>query len=192
VKLPRLWLDGIIRPLKMTAHLAVAPAPGVGFAAVLLRFVVTSLTSILSLYLLGRQPFVPSELVMLPTERYYFAELFFLPFWGLAIWSLMGSFVYLTVRLSKGEADYGKILNSIAVGMLVPMPFLWVWDWTAIALNIYTVTNQVVTHSIAQLWEASIQAICFVKVLRLNPALAIVLAVLANAMYIALAMHFIR
>jgi hypothetical protein len=188
----KLWVDGIARPLKMAARIGDAPTPALGLAAVLIRFVATSATSILALYLLGRLPFVPSELVTLPTDRYYFAEMFFLPVWGLAIWLLMGSFVYLVLRFANTERSYDGILNIVGMGMLVPMPFLWLWDWTAIALNIYTVTNQAVTHSVAQSWEASIQAICFVKALKLHPAAAILLAVLINALYICLAMHFIR
>jgi hypothetical protein len=188
----RLWIDGIARPLKMAASLSDAPAPALGLAAVLIRFIATSLTSILALYLLARLPFVPSELTMLPTERYYLAEMFFLPLWGLAIWILMGSFVYLSLRFINSKSDYDKILNIIGIGMLVPMPFLWIWDWTAITLNIYTVINQAITHSIAQSWEATIQAVCYAKVLRIRLPIAIALAVLTNALYIVLAMHFIR
>jgi hypothetical protein len=78
------------------------------------------------------------------------------------------------------------------MGMLVPMPLLWIWDWTAIALNIYTVTNQAITHSMAQTWEATIQAVCYTKVLKTKAPIAIALAVLSNALYVVLAMHFIR
>jgi hypothetical protein len=188
----RLWVDGITRPFKLATALSSAPAPAVGLAAVLIRFVATSLTSILSLYLLGRLPFVPSELTELPTERYYLAEMFFLPLWGLAIWILMASVVYLSLRFTSTKSDHDKILNIIGMGMLVPMPLLWIWDWTAIAVNIYTVTNQAITHSIAQTWEATIQVVCYVKVLKIRLPIAIFLAVVTNACYVLLAMHFIR
>jgi uncharacterized membrane protein len=78
----------------------------------------------------------------------------------------MATIVYLTLRFSSANCSYDKILNIIGMGMLVLMPFLWIWDWTAIALNIYTVANQAVTHSIAQSWEATIEALCFNKILR--------------------------
>ena len=187
-----LWIDGIARPVKMAERLGGATTPAIGLAAVLIRFIVTSATSLLALCLLARLPFVPSELVKLPTESYYLAELFFLPAWGLAMWMLMGSFVYLALRFSRARAELDRILNIIGIGMLVPMPVLWLWDWAAIALNIYTVINQAISHSIAQTWEATIEAVCFVKVLRLHPAVSILLVVLANALYIFLAMHFIR
>jgi hypothetical protein len=176
----------------MASRLSDAPAPKLGLAAVLIRFVTTSATSLLALYLLSRLPFAPSEFVDLPVEKYYLAEMFFLPLWGLAIWILMGSVVYLILRFSSAKCDFDKILNIFGLGMLVPMPFLWLWDWTAIALNIYTVTNQAITHSIAQIWEAAIEIVCFLKVLRLRPASSIALVAIANAIYIALAMHFIR
>jgi hypothetical protein len=192
MRLFRLWIDGIARPFKMATALAIAPAPAVGLVAVLIRFVATSLTSILSLYLLGRLPFVPSELTALSTERYYLAEMFFLPIWGLAIWILMASIVYLCLRFTRTRSDYDKILNIIGIGMLVPMPVLWIWNWTAIAVNIYTVTNQAITHSIAQTWEATIQAVCYVKLLKISLPIAIALAIVTNACYILIAMHFIR
>lgn len=188
----RLWIDGIAGPSKLATALSNAPGPGVGLAAVWVRFAGTSLTSILSLYLLGRLPFVPSELTMLPTERYYLAEMFFLPLWGLAIWMLMGSVVYLSLRFTRTKGDYDKILNIVGMGMLVPMPLLWLWDWTAIALNIYTVTNQAITHSIAQTWEATVQAVCYAKVLKVSVPVAAALAIVTNAGYVLLAMHFIR
>jgi hypothetical protein len=188
----RLWALGIFRPANMAARLNNAKGPSFGLCAVLVRFVSTSATSILALYLAGRLPFAPSELILLPTEKYYFAEMFFLPAWGLAIWLLMASMAYLALRFRGAESNYDKILNIVGMGMLVPMPFLWIWDWTAIALNIYTVTNQAVSHSIAQAWETTVQAICYVKVLKVSVSMAIFLAILTNAIYILLAMHFIR
>lgn len=188
----KLWLDGLFRPNRMTGVLAGMPKPYYGLAAVLVRFVFTSFTSVLSLYLLGRLPFAQSELVRLPIEKYYLAEMLFLPAWGIAIWLLMGSLAHLLLRLFKTESDFDQVLNILGFGMLVPMPFVWIWDWTAIALNIYGVTIQAITHSIAQSWEAIIEGVCFVRILRIKPAAAIVLAVLINGIYIGLAMVFIR
>jgi hypothetical protein len=188
----KLLIDGIRRPVKMADALAKAPAPAMGLQAVLFRFILTSITSLLALQLLHRLPFAPSELVNLPIEKYYFAEVFFLPVWGVAIWVLMSSVVYLVLQLGKITVDYGKILNAIGIGMLVPMPVLWVWDWIAIGLNIYTVTNQAVSHSIALSWGAIIQVICITRLLKVKLWLAVILIVVANAMYVALAMHFIR
>ncbi len=67
----------------MTDELRAKPAPLYGFVMVLIRFVVTSLTSLLALYLLDRVPFAPSRLTFLRNENYYRAEIFFLPLWGI-------------------------------------------------------------------------------------------------------------
>jgi hypothetical protein len=57
------------------------PAPFWGMWAVLILFIVTSLTTTLALSLLGLLPFAPSNLTFLPTEDYYKAEIFFLFPW---------------------------------------------------------------------------------------------------------------
>ena len=53
-------------------------------------------------------------------------------------------------------------------------------------------TNQAITHSMAQTWEATIQAVCYVKVLKTKVPTAIALAVVTNANYVFLAVQFIR
>ena len=64
----RLWWAGIVSPIKMTRQLADVASPRCGFFAVLIRFVVTTLTTGLALCLLGRRPFAPSEFVGLPDD----------------------------------------------------------------------------------------------------------------------------
>ena len=192
VRVIQLWYAGIVNPFKMVSKLRDLASPNCGFFAVLIRFVVTTLTTGLALYLLGRRPFVPSEFVRLPDDRYYFAQLFFLPLWGFAIWILMTAVVHLILRLARKESDFDRILNIIGMGMLVPMPVLWLWDWAAVAFGLYKVTIMAITHSVAQVWEATVEAIGFAKVLRLKVVVAVLLSVLINGIYIALAMHFIR
>ena len=104
----------------------------------------------------------------------------------------MGSVAHLLLVISGIKSDYNKVLNIIGIGMLVPMPFLWIWDWIAIYSNIYTVINQAITHTIAQIWETTIQSICFVGIFKVKIFRAIIIAVLINAIYIGLAMHIIR
>jgi hypothetical protein len=188
----RIWLLGITAPSRIFYTLGDKPAPFWGMSAVLIRFVVTSLTSILSLYLLGRLPFAPSRLSFLPVENYYRAEIFFLPFWGLGIWLLMGGITHLAIRLFGKRNDFDRILNIIGLGMIVPMPVLWLFDWTAIGLDFYGLMPQAVSHSIAQTWEAGVEAVGFKKLLGLGLPFAVALAVIINAVYILLAMIFIR
>ncbi len=176
----------------MTEELKHKSAPLWGFVMVLIRFIITSLTSLLALYLLHRIPFAPSKLTMLPIEQYYRAEIFFLPLWGIGIWILMAGLSHLSIRIFRGASDYDQILNIIGMGMLTPMPVLWLWDWIAIAIDIYGLTAQAISHTVAQLWEATIQTIGFKTILGLKLPTAALLAVVINALYVALAMIFIR
>jgi hypothetical protein len=183
---------GIYNPRLVLIELDSRDSLKTGITFVLIRFIITTLTSPLLLYLLGRVPFASSQLVNLPIKSYYFAEIFFLPIWGIFIWLLMGSFTYLLLRLINKNIVIDKIFNIIGLGMIIPMPLLWLWDWTAIALNIYTVIPQAISHSIAQVWEGTIEAMGFKQLLKLKTKTAIGIAVIINLVYISLAMMFIR
>lgn len=188
----KIWFLGLIKPARMVDELRDKPAPFWGLWAVLIRFVVTSLTSILALYLLGRLAFAPSRLTSLPIENYYKAEIFFLPVWGLGIWLLMGSVAHIAIRLSGRQSSFDSILNVIGMGMLTPMPVLWLFDWATIALGWYGLMTQAVSHSIVQLWEAGVEAVGFRRILGLRLPVAIMLAIAINVIYVLLAMIFIR
>jgi hypothetical protein len=158
----------------------------------MLRFIVTSITSVLALYLLKRLPFAPSYLSFLPVENYYRAELFFLPVWGVGVWISMGGIAHVIIRMSGKQSNLDLILNIVAMGMIIPMPFLWLWDWSSIAIGHYHVVNQAISHSIAQLWEATIQALAFRKLLRLKTSFAFSLAIVINVVFVLMANIFIR
>jgi len=67
----QLWWIGLWQPSRAFLERSGFAAPLWGLWAILIRFVVTALTTTLALYLLGRTPFTPSYLTFLPTERYY-------------------------------------------------------------------------------------------------------------------------
>ena len=186
------WFRAIFKPIRTIDELIRKPSPTWGLWAVLTRFIVTSLTTTLALYLLGRLPFVDSQLTILPIENYYKAEIFFLPFWGLGIWLLMSSLSHIIIRLSGRSSNFDHVLNIIGIGMLVPMPFLWLWDWTSIGLNWPYLPQLAVAHSLSQIWEGSIQAIGFRRIVGLKVRFAIILAIVINVVYILLAQFFIR
>jgi hypothetical protein len=163
-----------------------------GFWAVVVRFVFTSLTTILLLHLLGRVPFKPSRLTFLATENYYGVEIFFLPLYGLLIWLLGSAVVHLVLRLSGKACDFDQVLNVIGMGMLIPMPVVWIWDWTMIAIDSYHVTVMAVSHSVFALWGAMLFSIGFIKVLDVRKLSAVGLAILITGTYISTAMIFIR
>lgn len=188
----RVWLTGLINPARSFEGLKGKPAPQWGLLAVLIRFIPTSIFVTLPLYLLSRGPFTPSSLTFLATNNYYMAQVFFLPIFGLTIWLLMSAFAHVVMRFAGKGSDFDLVLNIVGMGMLIPIPVVWAWDVTMIALNLYLLPVMAVSHAIFQLWEASIEAVGFVRLLRLGVVPAIILALIINTLYIAVAMIFIR
>ncbi len=188
----RVWLSGVIHPARSLDALKDKPAPQWGLWAVLIRFVTTALIETFPLYLLSREPFAPSYLTFLATKNYYRAEVFFLPLFGVALWLLMSALAHVVLRVAGKGSDMDRILNIVGLGMLIPMPVLWVWDVAMIALNIFTIPVWALSHATVQLWEASIEAVGFIRLLRLRVLPAISLALAINALYIGLAMIFAR
>jgi hypothetical protein len=187
-----LWLQGIIRPARAFDRLKGKPAPQWGLEAVLIRFVVTALTTTLALLLLGRDPFWPSYLTFLPPERYYVVWVIAFPIFGLATWLLMGSIGHLALRLAGRQSDVDQVLNIVGMAMLIPMPLLWLWDWTMIALDAYQVATMAPSHALVQLWEAALGAVGFRRILGLGPGTALALAVAINLVFVLLGSLFSR
>ncbi len=188
----RVWLFGMIHPARSLDELKDKPTPRWGLWAVLIRFVTTALIEPFPLYLLGREPFAPSYLTFLSTKDYYGAEVFFLPLFGLALWLLMSGLAYVLLRVAGKGSDMDRILNIVGLGMLIPMPVLWACDIAMIALNIFVLPWSAISHATVQVWEASIEALGFIRLLRLRILPAILLALVINALYIGLAMIFAR
>jgi hypothetical protein len=93
-----------------------------------LRFIGTSVTTILFLHLTGQHPFRPPYLTSKPENSYYAAEIFLMPLFGFLIWLLMEAVSCLLVRLSRREGSFDSVLNVVGFGMLIPIPAVWVWD----------------------------------------------------------------
>lgn len=120
------------------------------------------------------------------------AQVFFLPIFGVTVWLLMSSFAHVVLRVAGKASNCDQVLNIVGIGMLIPMPVTWAWDVSMVALHLYQLPVMAISHSIIQLWEASIETIGFIMLLRLKILPAIMLALVINAIYIALAMIFIR
>jgi len=174
----RLWFLGIINPSEAFDQLRKKPAPAWGFWAILVRFIVTSLTSILALYLLDRRPFVDSYLTFLSAERYYAAEVFFLPVFGLAGWVLSSGVVHVILRLAGRESDFD---------------WIWLLDWITIGLDVYGEGLTPAIHALISVWEVALFGLGLSKMepLRFWPACLLGLVVKAGV-YIPLAMIFVR
>lgn len=188
----QVWLSGLVHPIRSFDELKGKPAPQWGLLAVLVRFILTALLVTLPLFLLGREPFTSSSLMFLATSNYFMAEVFFLPIFGLTIWLLMSSFAHVVLRIAGKGSDFDQVLNIVGMGMLIPIPVVWAWDVTMIALNLYQLPVMAVSHALFQLWETSIEAVGFVRLLKLRIMPAMVIALIINAAYIAMAMIFIR
>jgi len=67
----QIWFLGIVNPPLAFDELRRKPAPHWGFWAVLIRFIGTSMTTILALFLLDRQLFERSCLTFLSEKNYY-------------------------------------------------------------------------------------------------------------------------
>ena len=189
----KIWLMGITNPSAAFDELRKKPAPAWGLWAILIRFVITSLTSILALYLLDRRPFIDSYLTFLSVENYYAAEIFFLPIFGLAGWLLGGSAVHLILRLAGKQSQFDWILNVIGWGLLIVMPVVWVLDWASIALDIYGAGLIPVLHALVSVWEVTLFGIGLSKMegVKFWPAFALGLVV-KGGVYIPLAAVFVR
>ncbi len=104
----------------------------------------------------------------------------------------MSSIVHVILRLAGNASNFDQILNITGMGMLIPMPVVWLWDWIAVALNWYQVTVMAVTHSVFAFWGVGLYTVGFRKILRLRTLLAIILALVITSVYISLAMFLIR
>ena len=187
------WVLGIVNPSRAFDELINKPAPFWGLWAVLVRFVITALTSILALRLLGRLPFEPSYLKFLSNENYYKVEIFFLPVFGLAAWLLASAVVHLILRISGRPSHFDQILNVTGFGLLIVMPVVWLVDWLFIAFDIYGVNVTPLVHSIISLWEVILIGIGLRKAEGVRFWFACLLGVIVKGgVYIPLAIIFIR
>jgi hypothetical protein len=104
----------------------------------------------------------------------------------------MSGFAHVLLRVAGKGSDMDRILNIVGLGMLIPMPVLWACDIAMIALNIFALPWSALSHATVQVWEASLEALGFRRLLRLRPLPAIGIALVINALYIGLAIIFAR
>lgn len=189
----RVWFLAIPKPILAFSILEEKTAPKWGFIAILVRFIGTSLTSILALHLMNFRPFVPSYLSFLGEANYYQAEIFFLPFFGIGAWLLSSALVHLILRISGRESTIDWILNVIGFSLLVVMPIVWLLDWSGIAFGFYGATFTIPIHAGVSIWEVALMAIGFKRMNNLSWVGASVLGLIVKAgVFIPLAAIFIR
>jgi hypothetical protein len=188
-----LWFLAIYRPGRAFDRLVETPAPHWGLYSTLVRFVGTALTSILALYLLHRQPFVPSYLTFLDEAEYYKAEVFFLPLFGIAAWLLASAVVHLILRLFRIDSNIDWIMNVVGFSLLVVMPIVWLVDWITMAVGVYGADSTIPIHAAVSIWEIALMAVGFRQIDRLPWwAAALLGLVVKGGVYIPLAAMFVR
>ena len=170
----QLWCTGILHPGDAFYELKSKPAPAWGFWVVLVFNLLISATTLLTLYLLGRPPLMPSVLTFLPTEKYLLTEMFFLPPLRVIVWLIASSTIHLGLRLVGQRSDFDQILNIGGLGYLVTMPFILVSDWSFIAANIYPIVEY--THPLSALWGLVLTVIGLKKIFGTGTGLSIGLA----------------
>lgn len=187
------WFLAIYKPKVAFSRLEEKSAPVWGFSSTLVRFVGTSLTSILALCLINFRPFVPPYLNFLTESNYYRAEVFFLPVFGVGAWLLSSALVHLILRISGRESTIDWIMNVIGFSLLVVMPLVWILDWSGIAFGFYGATFTIPIHAMVSFWEIGLMAIGFRRMENLSWAGALILGFVVKAgVYIPLAAIFIR
>lgn len=178
----RLWRLGTFRPRRGFDALRDVPAPAWGFRVVLAFNLAVSATSLLALQLLGRHPLLPSWLTFLPTERYFLAEMIFLPLLRTGTWLLGAATTHLVLRLNGRPSDLDTLLNIGGLVYLVVMPYTFAVDWTAIALNAYGLGLIAILHGTVDLvWSTALLATGLRRLLGAPARLALAGALLSAA-----------
>lgn len=189
----KIWLLALTKPGTAFARLEAKSAPAWGFVSILARFIVTAITSILALYLIDFQPFVPSYLTFLNNANYYRAEIFFLPVFGLGAWLLSSALTHLILRLSGRNSSIDWIMNVIGFSLLVVMPVVWLLDWAGIAGGFYGAAFTIPIHIGISIWEVGLMGIGFKRMDRMSWASSLLLGFIVKAgVFIPLAAIFIR
>lgn len=186
-----LWVRGLVHPVAVMRALPDVGWPKAGMVAVVTRFTVQDLVETLPLALLGRRPFIPAKLPIRP-EHHYRAQLVFLPVFGMGQWLLMGGTVHGLLRLTGERSDLSRVLDVIGVGMLIPMPTLWLCDAALIAADRFRLPELAIVNPTIQLWETALFGIGLRTVLGVPWRRALPAGLAASVVYVLGASRFLR
>jgi hypothetical protein len=123
--IPQVWF----RPRAAFRALKSLPAPQAGLIATIERGLLIACFTYLPVWLMGRQPSIPSAISFIPTEGYYGFLAWFTPILFLLEWLLFSSIFHLTLRLAGRASNFDAILNTSAVIDLAVQPLLIIIDW---------------------------------------------------------------
>ena len=189
----QLYVTAVLHPACAFDEIRSRPAPLWAFKVLLVFNLLISATSTLARYLLGQDVLMPSSLTFLPDENYLLAQIFFMPVLRMAQWLLSSAIVHLGIRLAGKPSDMDQILNIAGVIYLVVMPYTFLIDWTAIALNAFNSQVIVVLHGVVDLvWSLALQVIGLRQLLGIETKLALIVAVISSAVGVPLLALFAR
>ena len=143
------------------------------------------------LALLGREPFMPAKVPVRPENHYRFPAVL-LPAFGLGQWLLMGSSAHALLRLTSHPSALARVLDTIGLGMLIPMPALWIADATLIATNRFRMPELGFVNVPTQLWETALIAIGLYVHLGAPLPSAVLAATAASTVYVLGAARVLR
>jgi hypothetical protein len=183
----QLYLTAVLHPARAFDEIRSKPAPQWAFKVLLIFNLLISATSTLARYLLRQDLLMPSALTFLPDENYLLAQIFFLPALRMAAWLLSSATIHLGIRLAGKPGNIDQILNNAGVIYLVVMPYTFLVDWIAIALNAFTSDVIVVLHGVVDLvWTVVLQVVGLRRLLGVESRLALTVSLIGAAVSVPL------
>jgi hypothetical protein len=170
----RVWWTAVVRPSRAFEEVATKPAPGWAFRVIFIFNILISLTTNFARVLAGQDPLLPSWLTFLPTEKYLFAQLFFMPVLRMALWLLGAGVIHTGIRLAGKPSDFDRILTIGGIQYLVVLPYSFLVDWTALAFGVFGIGLIGIIHGAIDLvWSTVLQVIGLRTLLGLRTGFAL-------------------
>jgi len=164
MKILKLWVYGIFKPSNMIAIIKIETNPFIGFQAVIIRSFLNSLLLFLPLYLMGRQPSMPSWLTFIGEADYFLFLAIATPYVFVVMWLFLSGVIYLILN-SLCDFRFDHILNIFGVVSLVVGSSLVVWDWIWIAFDLQNYMVLGITHLLFDIWFIWLSVICMKKIM---------------------------
>jgi hypothetical protein len=174
----RSWFNGYFHPTKMIDDLSTQQSPLLGFGATVARGLMTSLLLFLPLFVLGRQPSVPSHLSFVKTENYFLFLTIAAPFFFILQWLYLSGTVYLILRLLRIRCSFDQILNifglvSLVVGFVL---ILWDWPWVIVQSKNYILLGM--SHLAIDIWAVVLATVSLKRIVGIRIWLGAVLSII--------------
>jgi len=104
----------------------------------------------------------------------------------------MSGLAHILIRLAQKECALDQILSTEGMAMLIPMPVVWLRNWTMIGLDTFAVATGAPFDAMVQVWVATLGPVGARTKLALGTTAAIALALLLNLVFALLASLFTR